>query len=450
MSEAYRLLRTDILFTRHDHPFQSLLGVGVKPGQGTTTTISNLAITLAQSGKKVILVDGDLRRPRLHEAFKRSNERGLTSVLNAQCVLEDALQPTEIANLMLLSAGPPSTQPSELLGSEEMRDLHQTLREAADFVLFDSPSAITFADAAILASFIDATLIVIRANEVPRKAEQDVRALLDRARANIIGVVLNGMTPERVDSAHYHGHYYPESKGKKNVPQLPSGGNDGPRSLPGGGDVWDDDEEFPAPTSSTETARPSEKPSDQEPPTSTVEEEPWDDEPAPAEKPNPARRWKSALSRRKSPLVVEEVEEEDELPAFDPTYVTTLAPEPTTEPPSVFDREPERIETVAPAQQAVPRWAAESTVPVFEISPEEAFDTEAALAFSTATPSEAEIYEPEATEQEKTFTPAVDMSWIEEIEELRQKLVGDTDFMPTGAEPPRKKSFLGSLFSRRA
>lgn len=436
VSEAYRLLRTDILFTQTDHPFQSLLGVGVKPGQGTTTTITNLAITLAQSGKKVILVDADLRRPRLHDTFGLPADKGLTSLLLAQCVLEDALHPTEIDDLMILPAGPSTTQPSELLGSREMRDLHETLKEAADFVLFDSPSAITFADAAILSSFLDATVIVIKANEVPRKAEQDVRALLDRAKANIIGVVLNAMPSDRVDSAHYHGQYYPAGKKKQSSPQLPGGGAP-PPSLPGSsrGPLWGDD--------SNENAklRPAARSVEIDAVMAAVDEAEAETELETELKPR--KSWRSAFTRRAAVRTAATVEEVVE--ATDSAEETAEAEETSYAP--AFDyskpyvKKAEKTETAVPTPDPVVR-AAESLIDWRDgVTPLETEPLVASVA-------------PETTQAHPETAKIVE-SWREDVEAVRQKHLeedgteGDPQKLMPGMEgAPRKRSLLGNLLKR--
>ncbi len=210
VAEAYRLLRTDLLFTAEDKPFKSLMGATAKPGQGATTTICNLAVALAQVGKRVILIDADLRRPKLHEFFGVSNETGLTSLLRSECEMEEALKLTDIDNLLLLPSGPLPLNPSELLASNRMRTLHERMKPHTDFILVDTPSAIAFSDSAILASFMDAVLLVMRAQEAPRGGEGRVRELLSKARANVVGVVLNGVKPQLVDSYHYHAAYYPQ------------------------------------------------------------------------------------------------------------------------------------------------------------------------------------------------------------------------------------------------
>lgn len=215
ISETYRMLRTDLIFTldgierNQGRRLQSVMVATGKPGQGATTTISNLAITLAQSGRRVILIDADMRYPKLHNVFRVPNKIGLSSLLEDRATIEDALQTCAVENLMILPAGPVPINPAELIGSQRMRSLHEQLKKLADFVLVDTPSAIVFADAALLSSIMDATLMVVRASNIPRGAEDQVRKVLNKANANIIGVALNGVPAERVDSVHYHQNYYP-------------------------------------------------------------------------------------------------------------------------------------------------------------------------------------------------------------------------------------------------
>jgi len=214
-AEAYRFLRTDLLFTCKEQPLQTLCVVTPKPGQGGTTTVSNLAISLAEAERSVILVDCDLRRPSLHRIFGVSNEVGLTSVLTDGTTLADALQETEVPNLRLLAAGPQAHNPSNLINSNRMRAVMAELRENADFVLIDTPSAIAFSDAAIIASMTDGALMVVRARQPLRGSQLQVTSLLNKARANVIGAVLNDVAPESVDTFYFHSHYY--------TPQMPGG-----------------------------------------------------------------------------------------------------------------------------------------------------------------------------------------------------------------------------------
>ncbi|HUT73648.1 MAG TPA: polysaccharide biosynthesis tyrosine autokinase [Armatimonadota bacterium] len=207
-AEAYRFLRTDLLFTCEDQPLQTLCVVTPKPGQGGTTTIANLAIALAEADRRVILVDADLRRPSLHAIFGLPNEVGLTSVVGGGVKLADALQVTDVPNLVLLTAGPPAHNPSNLISSNRMRALMRELREHCDFVLFDTPSAIAFSDAAIIASMTDGALMVVRARQPLRGSQLQVTSLLNKARANVIGVVLNDVAPEDAETTYFYAHYY--------------------------------------------------------------------------------------------------------------------------------------------------------------------------------------------------------------------------------------------------
>jgi len=208
MAESYRILRTNILFALRDNPFKTLMVATGRPGQGATTTICNLAIALAQIGKRVILIDADMRRPSLHRFFDVPNEAGLSTLLQGDGALTDAFQKTEIDNLIVIPAGPLPMNPSELLGSERMHELVGRLEEHCDLVLFDTPSTVVFSDGPMLASWIDAVLMVVSANEVPRGTETQTRDLLRRAKANIIGVVVNRMASENVDSCHFYAAYY--------------------------------------------------------------------------------------------------------------------------------------------------------------------------------------------------------------------------------------------------
>lgn len=210
VSEAYRFLRTDFLLSTKAIHAKAVMIATAKPGQGGTCTVANLGISLAQDGKRVILVDADMRRPSLHRIFKMTNDVGLSNVLSNEKDLEGAIFATEVDNLLLIPAGPMPSNPSELLGSGRMRMLVQKLTEHADFVLFDTPSAVAFTDAVVLSQVVDGVILVVRAQQVPRGAELQVRNLLNKANATILGVVLNDVDPEHVDSYYFYSHYYPD------------------------------------------------------------------------------------------------------------------------------------------------------------------------------------------------------------------------------------------------
>ncbi len=240
IAEAYRFLRTDLLLTTAQTDAKSIVIATAKPGQGGTTTAANLAISLAVDGKRVILVDADMRRPSLHRIFKAENEYGLSSVLCNEKDFQDVIVSTEIDNLLLLPAGPTPSNPAELLGSTRMSALVEMLAGYADYVLFDTPSAVAFTDSVVLSQLVDGVMLVVRAQQVPRGAELQVRNLLNKANATILGVVLNDVQPEMVDSYYYHSHYYPDLKRRK--PGTLSAGS-AERSLPPTGEA-----RSPAPT----------------------------------------------------------------------------------------------------------------------------------------------------------------------------------------------------------
>ncbi len=152
MAESYRILRTNILFELRDQPFRTLMVATGRPGQGGTTSICNLAIALAQIGKRIILIDADMRRPSLHKFFGVSNESGLSTLLQGRGNVTEAFRKTGIDNLIVLPAGPQPMNPSELLGSERMHEIVQRLEEHCDLVLFDTPSTVVFSDGPMLAS----------------------------------------------------------------------------------------------------------------------------------------------------------------------------------------------------------------------------------------------------------------------------------------------------------
>lgn len=190
-AEAYRTLRTNIQFSSLDHPLHTLLATSTAPDEGKSTTLANLAVTMAQAEQRVILADCDLRRPSLHLLFDKPNDSGLTSALLAQ---EDAplpLQSTEVPGLSLLSSGPLPPRPADLLGSRRMEALIARLRAEADIVLFDTPPVIAVTDAAVLATRVDGVLLVLQAGKTRRERAREARTLLEKVKAHIVGVVLN-------------------------------------------------------------------------------------------------------------------------------------------------------------------------------------------------------------------------------------------------------------------
>ena len=195
-AEAYRTLRTNIQFSSLDKPLRTLLATSTAPDEGKSTTIANLAVTIAQGERRVILVDCDLRRPTLHTLFDLPNEEGLTSLM-----LQDGgglpLQPTSVPGLSVLSSGPIPPRPADILGSRRMEQVISTLLDQCDMVLFDTPPVNAVTDAAVLATKVDGVLLVFRAGNTKRDQAREARRLLDKVNANIVGVVLTDVQAER-------------------------------------------------------------------------------------------------------------------------------------------------------------------------------------------------------------------------------------------------------------
>lgn len=203
VAEAYRSLRTNLEFSSLDEPLRTLVVTSPAPEAGKSTTLANLAVTMAQAGKQVALVDCDLRRPSLHDIFGISNATGLTSVILDDTTSAPPLRETGVAGLRLLTSGPLPPNPAELLGSRRMSELIQSLRDQADMVLFDAPPVIAVTDAAILASQVDGVLLVLNAGVTRREHAQRAKAALDKVNARLVGTVLNNV---KLDTSLY-GYY---------------------------------------------------------------------------------------------------------------------------------------------------------------------------------------------------------------------------------------------------
>jgi capsular exopolysaccharide synthesis family protein len=217
VAEAFRLLRTDIQLSLATHHFKTLLVVGARPGDGASTVASNLAIALAQTGRKVVLVDADLRRPMLHMLFSANPAAGVSSVLTGNFGLDAAVQPTEQDGLFVLPAGPAVKLASELLSGAAMGRLLVELKSRFDLVIVDAPSPIIFADALVLGSQLDVALIVAKAGHTPRGVEQQARRQLERTKIDLLGVVINQVEPARVDSLYFQDRYYSAEAGHGTV-----------------------------------------------------------------------------------------------------------------------------------------------------------------------------------------------------------------------------------------
>jgi len=181
------------------------------PGEGKSTTASNLAVVYAQADKKVLLVDADLRKPTVHHFFTVSNRGGLTSVLTGQQSLAAAVKDTSIDNLQILTSGPIPPNPSELLSSKKMANLLVELREKYDIIIVDTPPVLAVADAQIVSTLCDGTVLVLNAGRVKRELAAKAKANLEHAKARILGVVLNNLERKTADAYYYY--YYGSNEG---------------------------------------------------------------------------------------------------------------------------------------------------------------------------------------------------------------------------------------------
>ncbi len=207
VAEAFRVLRANIQFAAVDKPLKSLALTSAGPAEGKSTIVANLGVALAQSGARVILVDGDLRRPTLHKFFRLARGAGLSSVLLGRAPLEEALQETGIDGLLLLASGPVPPNPSEMLASEALTNLLADLESRADYVLIDSPPAVAVADASILAAKVDGVLLAVQLGRVAKPMAIRAKEQLAAARANLLGMVLTGVGAGSDYSYYYHYYY---------------------------------------------------------------------------------------------------------------------------------------------------------------------------------------------------------------------------------------------------
>lgn len=204
ISEQYKTIRTNINFSAVDQEMRSIMVTSSGPGEGKSTTAANLAIVFAQQGKKVLLVDADMRKPTAHYTFSLNNTFGLTSVLTKQKTLKETANQIDVSNLDLLTCGPIPPNPAELLSSKSMEDFLAAVYEAYDMVIFDTPPVLAVTDAQVLANQCDGTVLVVSSGTTEVDKAVKGKELLTASRAKLLGVVLNNR--EIKDTSYYY--YY--------------------------------------------------------------------------------------------------------------------------------------------------------------------------------------------------------------------------------------------------
>jgi capsular exopolysaccharide synthesis family protein len=221
VSEAYRMIRSNIQFMSIDQPVKSLMVTSSTPGEGKSFMVANLGIAMAQAGLKTIIVDTDLRRPVQHQVFTLPNLEGLTNLLRSpEPEINNYLRDTTVNNLQVITCGTLPPNPAEVLGSQRMGQLSARLSELADVVIYDSPPAVAVADAAVLSRRVDGVVLVIEAGQTRRDVARQAIMNLQQAGAHILGGVLNRASYKK--GGYYYYHYY-STKSRKPAGQSAQG-----------------------------------------------------------------------------------------------------------------------------------------------------------------------------------------------------------------------------------
>lgn len=226
LAEAYRHLRTSILLSTAGRPPRTLLVTSSMPSEGKTTTAVNTAISLAQTGAKVLIVDADMRRPRVHSIFNLNNDNGLSALLSREASegeVSSAIQHDEESGLFILTAGPLPPNPAELVGSEQMLKLMSTVSPNFTHVVIDSPPIAVFTDGVLIATMVDGVLLVVHSGKASRKVVARARKMLLDVGARIIGVVLNKVEAAGSNSYYYYSGYYQHSHYEQETPAAGEG-----------------------------------------------------------------------------------------------------------------------------------------------------------------------------------------------------------------------------------
>jgi capsular exopolysaccharide synthesis family protein len=208
VAEAYRTLRSALLLTRAGEPPRTVLLTSAGQGEGKTTTLVNTAIVFAQMGVRVLVIDGDLRRPRCHKILGIENGVGLTEHLAGQIDLAKIVQPTKVDKLFAITSGAVSPNPAELLGSNKMRETIDDLREQFEFIFIDSSPLLAVSDAILIATMVDGVLLVVDGQKTPKQDVRNARLRLNNARTKLLGVLLNRINTREGSYAGYYGHYH--------------------------------------------------------------------------------------------------------------------------------------------------------------------------------------------------------------------------------------------------
>jgi len=215
-AEAYRVLRTNLLFSRADEKLNTIVIVSAGAGEGKSTTTINLSTVFAQAGNRVLIVDSDLRRPTLHKLFKVANNLGLTNYLLKQNTIAEVVQTTGVPGLDFMASGRLPNSSMGILGSAQMKEMIAEMKQRYDFIFFDSPPILGVSDASILASEVDLVMQVIQYRRYPQPMTIRAKQMIEKVGGNFVGIVLNNINMSQDEgyyyySGYYHDYYYSRS-----------------------------------------------------------------------------------------------------------------------------------------------------------------------------------------------------------------------------------------------
>ena len=210
ISEQFRTIRTNINFMAIDKPIKTLAMTSANVSEGKSTVTDNVAVVWAQTGQRVLLIDADLRRPTLHTTFNKSNQEGLTTILTSgtnSIDLRQIVQPSGVENLDILTSGPVPPNPAELLNSQRMKTLIESVKSVYDMVIVDVPPMLEVTDTQVLSHYLDAIVLVVKEGQTQKLAVKRAVELLNLAHANLLGYVMNDVNTDG-DAGYGYGYGY--------------------------------------------------------------------------------------------------------------------------------------------------------------------------------------------------------------------------------------------------
>ncbi|MEL3960624.1 CpsD/CapB family tyrosine-protein kinase [Lysinibacillus endophyticus] len=204
ITEQFRTIRTNIQFSMPDQEIKTILVTSSIPGEGKTTNAANLGVVFAQEGKKVLIVDADMRKPTIHHTFNLFNTVGLSNILSNQVDVLNAIQHSDINNIHIIVSGPIPPNPSELLSSKKLETFLDVVKNEYEIIIFDAPPILSVTDAQILSNKCDGTLLIVNSGYVDKADVIKAKASLEAAHAKILGVVLNNYKMPKNNNYYYY------------------------------------------------------------------------------------------------------------------------------------------------------------------------------------------------------------------------------------------------------